>query len=217
MKRKSVVAALALIVSVVASTSAFVPSAGAGILTVDITGTAPGRFDHGPLTDLSFDIHLVGTTGGGPLIDPLTIAQITLGALGTFDFAPAYVGLNSGPNYAFFGLHGGTGDLIRISLSVGDFAGISHLNNSTFGPAFETINFFGFTNIDTSGGALTFSVESAPGFLTASSTGDVASGVPELSTWAMMLVGFASMGFAAFLRSRSRGEVLKTGVLNATA
>jgi Domain of unknown function (DUF4114) len=42
------------------------------------------------------------------------------------------------------------------------------------------------------------------------------SGVPEASTWAMMLVGFACMGFAAF-RSRSRGEVLKTGVLNATA
>jgi hypothetical protein len=208
MKRKSVVAALALIVSVAVSTSIFVLPARAGILTVDITGTAPGIFNHSSFTDLSFDIHLVGTTGGGPLIDPLTIAQITLGALGTFDFAPSYVGLNDTPSkYAFFGLHGGS-DLIRIFLTDADFAGVSHLNNSTFGPAFETINFFGFTNIDTSGGPLTFSVESAPGFLTASSTGDVAGGVPELSTWAMMLLGFAGIGVVAYRRSCRSGKVL---------
>src|SRR5258706_13172306 len=157
MKRKSVVAALALIAGVVASTSAFVlPAHAAGVLILDVTGVGSGVFNSNPFTAQSFDIHLVGQENNQPFIDPVTRASIRLGLSGPFDFTGGTrVGLNFTPDFsAFFGLSSGPTDLVHLTVSPSDFAGLQNING-VFGPVPAALVFLNFSNIGTSGGLLT--------------------------------------------------------------
>jgi PEP-CTERM motif len=63
-----------------------------------------------------------------------------------------------------------------------------------------TVNFI--TPIATGGGSSYFSLEEAV------TLNSIVVGAPEPSTWAMMLLGFAGLGFAALRRNRKTGSAL---------
>jgi hypothetical protein len=88
---------------------------------------------------------------------------------------------------------------MHLTFSDTDFAA---LQGSSFGPLAATFALFGITNIQTTGGLLSFTDIAETGQLTGNSTGDVVTGVPELSTWVMMLIGFASIGFMTHRRQQ---------------
>lgn len=199
MKRRTFFALIALIAAIFATAISVSPTL-AGILTIDITGIGSGSLNGSAFTNQTFDFHVVGTENGNPLIDPLNSASVTIGAFPSVDFSGATrVGLSFGPDFAFFGLSSGPIDLIHVTLSPADFTDLTNVN-SAFGPASATLSFLNFVDIATSGGPLSFT-DSSNAFLSATSTGDVTGAVPELSTWAMMLLGFAGIGFMAYRRT----------------
>ena len=61
-----------------------------------------------------------------------------------------------------------------------------------------TVNFFG--GIAANGGTGYFSLEEA---VSLSAPPVITPGTPEASTWAMMLLGFAGLGFAGYRKARA--------------
>ncbi len=120
------------------------------------------------------------------------------------------IGTPGGYDYAYSGFTGpaslGTGGTTAASSGTGDlfgiddlvlyvpegYAGLSLTGSSTFDNT--TIAALGFTT-----GTYVFTWPD-PGSVTV----NVSAGVPEPSTWAMMLLGFAGLGFAGY---RSRKSV----------
>jgi hypothetical protein len=199
MKQKLLVGAAILVASLIGMASGFQANA-AGVLTIDITGVGTGTLNGIAFSSQPFDIHLVGNENNTPLIDPLSIANITINGFAAAAFSdPTRVGLNFAPDFAFFGLSNGPTDLMHLTFSPTDFAA---LQGNSFGPLAATFAFFGITNVQTGGGLLSFTDIAEAGQLTGNSTGDVVTGVPELSTWVMMLIGFASIGFMTHRRQQ---------------
>jgi hypothetical protein len=196
MKRKSIVAALAFVASVGASTSLLVLPARAGILTVDLTGNGSG-FLGGFFTDAPFDFHLVGPTSGGAAVD-LTIATLTVNGSTVSFTNPTQIGLSFSPDLAFFRQTGGP-DLIQLTFSGPDFLALQNTNGPFSFTSTDQLATSDFHGISTSGGELGFTALTSHVVLAGT---DVQSGVPELSTWAMMLIGFAGIGFVAHRRKR---------------
>ena len=202
MKRKSVIAALALVASVMAAMSVLVMPAHASVLTVDITGSGSG-FLGGFFTDAPFDFHLVGTTSGGNAVD-LTTATLTVNS-STVSFSnPTQIGLNFIPDFAFFRQTAGP-NLIQLTFSPADFLALQNTSGPFSFTSTHQIATSDFHGIPTSGGELGFTAFTTD--VTLAGT-DVQTGVPELSTWAMMLIGFGGIGFVAYRRSRRDDRAL---------
>jgi hypothetical protein len=76
--------------------------------------------------------------------------------------------------------------------SVPQFGGFS---GSNYGAFFASVDSYNSTTGIQSYGEIVGSVSS------------VSSGVPEPSTWAMMLIGFAGLGFAGYRRTKRKADV----------
>ena len=182
-----------------AAVAALSASANAGIVTYHITGFGSGSLA-GSSFSSPFDFTLIGNTlneqnGGFYVeIDPLVSATYTI-SLGTGSFLiPTRLGIAGSTVFFSRSASIGGADLFDFNVTPpADFF-------STFGPipggavfALEQ-----FIDVSTSGGLLTFG--SASGVQISAAVAD-APGVPEPTTWAMMVVGFGIVGFAARRRS----------------
>jgi hypothetical protein len=79
-------------------------------------------------------------------------------------------------------------------------------SNGTLGP-FTSSTTLGTLVVDSSvltTGAVDYSMETSSGTFSGTVDGPVATAVPEASTWAMMLVGFAGLGLAGCRAARRR-------------
>src|SRR5262249_55069502 len=143
---------------------------------------------------------LSGPDGSNPL--QLTSAAFNINSGTVYNFTPQMqVGLdNSNPlqPFAFFGISPGT-DLVHLGLTPAQYTTLT--GNSSFvvlSPLPVTL--FGNpvgTSFPGNNNLLIFSaLNNNTGTLV------VSSAVPELSTWAMMLIGFAGIGFAAYRRAK---------------
>jgi PEP-CTERM motif len=172
----------------------------AAIVQFDITGNGSGVLS-GTSFSGNFDIQLIGdnstvsiNTSGNHIIDPLISASVT-SSFGTVSLSiPTRLGLN---NVAIFFGNAGIGfDLFDFQLSIADAAAFNF--QPGYGPVPGT-NVFAlnqFVNVPTSGGLLSLNQSSDVLF----SSQNITAGVPEPSTWAMMILGFAGIGFMAYRR-----------------
>jgi hypothetical protein len=181
-------------------------------LTLDILGAGSGTIGGNAFTKL-FDFHFVGQSSqGGAQLSSASVTLFTLAnpgnaqtynilnpslySIGTIPNSPTP---NNGPYHVFFGLTGGP-EIMQQFFSYNQFQNLD--NNS--GSFSAVSNKFAFSNfdIDTSGGHLVFKGALRPGVLFGTDTGDAVSAVPEISTWMMMLLGFAGIGLAAYRRAK---------------
>jgi PEP-CTERM motif len=91
----------------------------------------------------------------------------------------------SGEQWAIFGSNAATSGL--NSITSGSDEGVDHILTGVDGS--YSYYFFGLKNTTSGGNVLLASVDG------------IASAVPEPSTWAMMILGFAGVGFMAYRRS----------------
>jgi hypothetical protein len=206
--------------AVLVATLTFIAPARSGVLTLDIIGTGTGSLGATSFSAVTFDFHLVGTDGGGSGVS-LSTAEVTIYNAPTMvtDFASlsTLVDLHFGPDYAFFqlnnngGVSSDTSDLLRLFFSPTDFANLK--NSNSFGGLTTGVTVLPtFTDIVTTGGLLTFT-DATKVYLIGSSTGNNEGGntsaVPELSTWAMMLIGFTGVGFVAYRRTKKGSAAIE--------
>jgi len=209
MKLKSFLAGFAIAAGIVGATFGSFP-AQAGVLTVLLEGVGSGSLGKTSFSGDPFTFELSGADTGGHTGIKLTTAEIFIPALsgsGLSISGPSLINLNFTPNYAFLRPDTNNGgvstaaDYAHIFFTATDFSNLSH--NSGVVIAFPTgVDFL--NSIPTSGGTLTFSRDPGPTslFFQAIDTPSV-SAVPELSTWMMMLIGFAGIGLAAYRRARA--------------
>jgi len=197
------------------STLTLVAPASAGVLTVDITGLGTGSLGGVPFGVSSpqfFDFHLVGPEGGNDSnFVNLTAATFSLGdpPTSTVSFlADMQIGATS--PFAYFKEVSGSSDLIDFYLATADFAALQCQTSSCSFGAFSAVTKgtqFNFPSPgeSTSGGALIFTSFDMESLRLSGSSVDT--GAPELSTWAMMLIGFAGVGFIAYRRKKSAAAI----------
>ena len=105
--------------------------------------------------------------------------------------SPNYNDPNNTNTVTFFGPHGG---VVTADDLYGAFSGIDNDNHPGY-----LISFFvpgGFTGVE---------------FTTTGQSSDfefAVTGVPEPSTWALLLIGFAGLGFAGYRSSRKTGATV---------
>ena len=157
---------------------------------INIGGHSPIPYMTGPVSTDSSDFY----SGTGNLLSPLQEGAIqTLVDVGFEDYAKGVANLGDkltalqGAIWAIeYGATVTSGNL-DIQGLIGADISFGESNPASFSlglyPVGESVQGFGTTQ----------------GFVTA--------GVPELSTWAMMLLGFAGLGYAAFHRSARREAV----------
>jgi hypothetical protein len=164
----------------------------------DIVATGSGTID---LTDLSFNTSARVDTGIGPSGGTIIIGT------GSADI---YNGTITGP--PGFGTGGGT----AAGGGTGDLVGLDNFDHQILVPAGYTSGLLSSTlpipnttlaSFGATPGTYTWTWGS--GAHADSFTVDVvaATVVPEPSTWAMMLVGFAALGFAGYRASRRSAQV----------
>jgi hypothetical protein len=185
----------------VAATATIGSGASAAIVDYYISGDGSGVLNG---TDWSgaFTITLVGdnSTVVGDVIDPLESASVTIPGpvTATLEIATR-LGISRGNDAIYFSRSSSLGglDLFDFDLSSSDAAAFNF--QAGYGPVTGTGVFAlnQFQNVSTNEGPLTFNTSSDVQFW--SSGG---SGVPEPSTWAMMLAGFAGLGLAGYRASR---------------
>lgn len=172
----------------------------ADVLTIDIFGKGSGSLNGSAFTNKNFDFSISATTTGANTAT-VTSATFTLFGFPQVNITlPLEIGLNLGSQYAYLGglgLGSTSNDLLRLFFSSTDFATLQN-SNVFFAAALSTL-FPNFVNVSTTGGPLTLTSGSASMLLVAS--GEVGA-VPELSTWMMILIGFAAVGFLSYRRSR---------------
>jgi len=200
----SLVAVLALIGAPTAASAAIVDY----YISGDGTGVINGLDWSG-----AFTITMVGdnSTVSGDVIDPLESATVTLpGGITATLSIPTRLGING--TSVFFSRSSSNGfDLFDFSLSSADAAAFNF--QAGYGPVTGTGVFAlnQFQDVATSAGPLSFD---SSGDVQFSSSG--ASAVPEPSTWAMMLIGFAGLGFAGYRRAKNAAKGSSPAVLAAT-
>ena len=162
----------------------------------DVVATGSGTID---LTGLTFfESALVGGMGavipslGTVIVGPDVVADLYEGASGPASFGPGLLTFGSDNSALAFGVAGSLFAFPVVVVPNGYVSGAPLLGSSTF--AGETIASLGLTP-----GTYVYTWNSAPAD-DDSLTVNV-SGVPEASTWAMMVLGFIGLGFAAFRRS----------------
>ena len=148
------------------------------------------------------------TSGSGSFTTSGSDGTFTLGS-GLTNFSLS--GVEGVDIYALFegGYSGAIGDLSNFSatLSGGALTGLSFTTVSIpvslyYGGSFVSNDDLSFSASGLSSGNLTIAeyYRSLSGTL-------VAAAVPEPSTWAMMLLGFAGLGFAGYRQTKRRGDV----------
>ncbi len=171
-------------------------SANAAAISYVFTGTASGTIGvDGVFTDESFTVTLAGdfdnvTFSGGEFFNQVTSATFTVGSTsGTLTgvFNEAIVNTDPSTPRVAFGQFTGS-DFVAEALQEGSFGSYNlktafPLTNGT--PEFITQVF------ETSVGSLEFDSASFASF-------EATGGVPEPSTWAMMLAGFAGLSFLSY-------------------
>jgi hypothetical protein len=187
------VAALALAVGAQAEASVVIDISQTG---GDVVATGGGTLD---LTGLTFfESAPVGGMGavipslGTAIVGPDVVADLYEGASGPASFGPGLLTFGSDNSGLAFGVAGSLFAFPVVAVPNGYVSGAPLLGSSTF--AGETIASLGLTP-----GTYVYTWNSAPAD-DDSLTVNV-SGVPEASTWAMMVLGFIGLGFAAFRRS----------------
>jgi hypothetical protein len=138
----------------------------------------------------------VQTGPGYEVIDPLLSASVAIPGDGTATLSIATrLGLNSGNDAVFFSRSPGGSDLFDFYLSASDAAAFNF--QAGYGPVTGTGVFAlnQFQAVSTNEGPLTFNTSGDVQFWSSGA-------VPEPATWAMMLAGFAGLGFAGYRASR---------------
>jgi hypothetical protein len=144
-------------------------------------------------------------------------------------------GTSTAANYAFYTDAGGLPGTLLFSGSSADTATL--LNDTSYGGYNQELISFGISAVSLAAGSYFFAIQSvSPVFTTYLQPGAVdsgaaetldggatwspsyegfdgvsaalTSGVPEPSTWAMMLLGFAGLGFAGYRRAKSGGTAI---------
>lgn len=191
----------------------FSPAAKAALVTLDIWGTGSGTLNSVGFENQTFHFDLEGQENGAGVL--LSFSAIDINGLPTVSFSnPTLANLNSAPTqYAFLRTDTANGglstadDLVRFFFSPANFLALQ--NDSVFFGVPTSVDFTNFVNVATSGGPLTFTTATVSLF-GVTSPNEITAGVPELSTWAMMLLGFAGVGFVAYRRAR-KASTLATG------
>jgi len=199
--------AKALIVNVSSATLASNPGAysnldGAG--TSLAVSSSPGgsltTFGSGPFEGLYFGGNQGSATYTFTFNTPIDYFSFHVNALSTFDGHVETIGnitvnAASTPTLAFTNIQFTAFDGSTITSGPQDNGEFNMVITPAAGESFNTISFFHFQSGDPNGSIVRdLSFEVASG----------ASGVPEPSTWAMMLVGFAGLGFAGYRASLKR-------------
>jgi len=180
-------------------------------VTFDATGSIGGHSFTGPVF-----LDLAGQSSGGNTISLTTADAFVTNTVGIphsyiFSFnVPMQIGLDPTP-FAFFGTKAPRADLVHLALTSGDYFALTHIVEGspvTLGGLGVAV----FNNsVSTTDGTLKFSTltdtlfQYKVGELTVrgNNTGTLnISAVPELSTWMMMLIGFAGIGFTAYRRGK---------------
>ena len=184
-----------------AAFGATLSQASAAIIDYYISGDGTGALN-GVDWSGDFLITIAGdnSTVSGNEINPVVSVTITIPGDGTATLSiPTRLGVNYGDSAVFLGRVGAprAPDLFDFYLSASDAAAFTF--QADYGPVIGTGVFAlnQFQNVTTSEGPLTISSSGDVLFYT---TG--ASLIPEPSTWAMMLLGFAGLGFAGYRKSR---------------
>jgi hypothetical protein len=185
----------------VAATATIGSGASAAIVDYYISGDGSGVMNG---TDWSgvFTITLVGdnSTVSGNEIDPLLSASVAIPGDGTAILSiPTRLGINTGNDAVYFSRSPGGEDLFDFYLSPSDAAAFNF--QAGYGPVTGTGVFAlnQFQNVLTNEGPLTFNTSGDVQFWSSGA-------VPEPATWAMMLAGFAGLGFAG-CRARRNAAV----------
>jgi hypothetical protein len=190
-------AAVAMIVAMAVSFS--VVPASATVADVTDTYTVTGSYFN------FIDPTITGTLTIDLTIDKVTSANINTGSsssggFGTFTLITGQGGFGPGGRDYIVDLNNGAGITLALVLDTRStlFGGSpttidprsDFIFNSIFGPipCFTCIDFQGSIAVSSSGAGL----------------GGVAGGVPEASTWAMMILGFFGLGCFAHCRKQSR-------------
>lgn len=209
-------------------------SAAPTLLTTEVGYTGPGldlsafengmyNFTYGPLAVDGFTFTSNAISPNNPLGSVVGQGAYGLGANGSFDGNPVYIGLDSGFGYAqllgtaaynqigfFFNYAPGSGDDPVISTL--DIAGnvSSSFNLATDAPISTPngLNAFRFRGIaeDT---ATIYGLRFAGSYILATGTADGSvGGIPEPASWALMIGGFGMAGVT--LRYRRRTSTLQS-------
>lgn len=178
------------------------------LIEYDLSGTVSGTNFGVPFVDAPYEFSFIadrdtlvaatfGTTSGY-VIDPVISAALVSPFFVNFAM-PIRIGLNTTTDRFFFGASApGSFDAVALSLTADEVSTI--VGNVTFGPQAGSAQFF-FDGLFT---ILGDSLPPGVVFSGGSATGElIASAVPEASTWIMMILGFAGVGFAS-LRGTSR-------------
>jgi hypothetical protein len=177
-------------------------SANAAVITYTFMGTGSGTLD-GTDFDGDFTITMVSdtsdvTSGGGEFRNDVGTMVVDVSGVGSDTIAAPLVLVNSAaPGFAGFGQE------------IDPFP-TEDLTDSVF-ETYNLMTALPLTTGDLSVAPATFFTNAGSGFvvsditaLSFEATGGVPSSVPEPSTWAMMALGFASLGFLAY---RKRGTL----------
>jgi hypothetical protein len=194
--------------------AASIGAANAALITYEFSGTVAGANYSVPFASpytftLVADRDTGVATSYGFEINPVASLHMTWPL--TIDItAPIHIALNTTTNRVFFGIPGQS-DAIDLQFTAPQVA--TMLSEITFGPLVAQSSQFNFAaqfNFD--GLFSILGAQLPPGivFNNALATGQFSAfvtpvaAVPELSTWAMMIVGFAGIGFMAYRRGNKR-------------
>ena len=159
-----------------------------------------------------------GNSGKGSVIGQ---GSYGLGANGSFGGAATYIGVDSGTGFdtlTFAHAVSSFGAYFNYAPGFGDDPTISTFDGSTLLATFDLatlapistpggFNEFSFRGITDTSADIT-SVEFGGSYLllAGSPSGGIAGGVPEPSTWAMMVIGFAGLGFAGYRQTKGKRD-----------
>ena len=105
------------------------------------------------------------------------------------------IGLNFGPDFAFFGYQAGGANLLELLFSPSDFTALTSSNSFTGAPTGFNI---AFTDVPTSGGLLSFT-DLSDLILSASSTGNE---TPLPAALPLFATGLGALGLLGWRRKR---------------
>jgi PEP-CTERM motif len=207
------------LLSLLAAVALPIPAADASVLLIfgqTSTGDTVVATRTGSSTTITADAPVDITEIDAPVVTP-TSATFTLSATNTSaaftvgaDVVQRYAGsfsiTNGGVNYlsgtfsdAVFGSGGG---LVLTASNPSPFQSVT-FTSDVIAPnllnAFDRALSLGLTDVSPSAAIVAGTLRS----FTSDVSGDFSSTVPEPSTWAMMLLGFAGLGYAGFRKARS--------------
>jgi len=222
-RRMSLTAIFAFAASIVGSAISG-SNAHAGVVTIEFIGEATGSLDGRHFSDANLDLTFQGSEIGGHVV--LTSAEATLTeevrrhqpTFTTVDLffnstplvAMLHARTHGHSAFASIGPENSSDYYIHFDLNRGEYNLLSNLQNSTAVFHREEVGVPHFKNIGTSPtGPLTLTDFDEVFLIVKESNPDPVDppppgAVPEPSTWALMLIGFAGLGFVAHRRAKKR-------------